>query len=52
MSKEQKKNLLKSKIRKMKKRLLNAELLIAEICPDSNPAYLYQLKKHYIKEYE
>tara|TARA_R100000152_G_scaffold18399_1_gene10184 strand:+ start:4160 stop:4321 length:162 start_codon:yes stop_codon:yes gene_type:complete len=50
MNKQDKKQLLKNKIQRLKQRLLDAELLIAEICPDSNPEYLYLQKKIYIKK--
>tara|TARA_Y100001963_G_scaffold145941_1_gene220235 strand:- start:818 stop:991 length:174 start_codon:yes stop_codon:yes gene_type:complete len=50
MNREQKKNLLKSKIIRMKQKLQEAEFILSEIAEDSNPMYLYKLKEEYIKK--
>lgn len=49
MNKEQKKNLLKSKIIRMKEKLQEAEFILSKIAEDSNPMFLYKLKEEYIK---
>jgi hypothetical protein len=50
MNREQKKNLLKSKIIRMKQKLQEAEFILSEIVEDSNPMYLHKLKEEYIKK--
>ena len=46
-------DMAKKLIKKSKaiRKLLDAELLIAEICPDSNPEYLNKLKDKYIEKW-
>ena len=52
MNKEQKKELLKSKIKKMKQRLKDAEIIIDTIQLNSNPVFLYTGKTVYNEKYK